>query len=200
MISKTARMAAVLVAGGPGAGKSSVARLLYERGYRSVDLDFGPARFEDADGNVVGFPQDPDAAWLRDHHWVWVPERLEWMLDRCRQQSAVLCGTSQNMWGYLRRFELVIFLSIGPETMLRRLGDPARDNDFGRVGGTVRWSLDWLPDLERDMISSGATCIDADRRLDDVVDNILAICGDHGIDVTERQEPRYPTTWWLDRR
>lgn len=62
---------AVLLAGGPGSGKSSVSQSLRDRALSSVDLDFGYARWEDVDGRVVGLPEAPTGPWLDRHFWRW---------------------------------------------------------------------------------------------------------------------------------
>lgn len=46
-------MAAILLAGGPGAGKSTVTAAVRARRLHAVDLDYGYARFEDAQGRPV---------------------------------------------------------------------------------------------------------------------------------------------------
>jgi hypothetical protein len=48
-------MGAVLLAGGPGAGKLLVSSAVRGRGLRSVDLDYGFARWETPEGCPVEF-------------------------------------------------------------------------------------------------------------------------------------------------
>lgn len=76
-------MAAVLITGGSGAGKSTVAAELARRGGLSIDADADEclARFVDRTGRVVvSCPAAPDLGWLAENWWEWDPVRLEIVL------------------------------------------------------------------------------------------------------------------------
>ncbi|WP_020577992.1 hypothetical protein [Actinopolymorpha alba] len=176
-------MAAVLVVGGPGSGKSSVANGLRRRGLRSIDCDYGLARWEDPEGIPVEFPANPDLEWLRSHHWQWIDERFEQVLSECRERSTALCGASYNLANYLPRFELLILLQVDDATTAQRLADPRRNNDFGRIGATLEWSLDWRPRLEAEMLGAGAHGVDARQPLEQVVDDVIRISRAYGVDL-----------------
>jgi adenylate kinase family enzyme len=72
-------MSAVQITGCSGAGKTTIAALLAERGLASIDADDDPllARTVDAAGSVVEEPETPDFAWLARHSWAWNPARLD---------------------------------------------------------------------------------------------------------------------------
>jgi adenylate kinase family enzyme len=173
-------MVAVLLAGGPGAGKSTVASALRDRGLCSVDLDHGFARHEDADGNSVPFPAEPDLVWLTTHHWRWVDDRLTELLSQYRSRNALLCGTAFNMFDHLDRFALVILLRLDARTLEARLQDPNRDNIFGKVGATATWSHWWRTEVETELTKRHARTVDARRPLRQVVDEVLLHCADAG--------------------
>lgn len=167
-------MASVLVVGGPGAGKSSVAEELRRRGLRSVDADFVLARWERPDGSPVSFPADaPSMEWIQQHRWHWVAERVDQVLAESQEQSLVVCGTAANMSDHLGRFDLLILLQVDELTMTQRLTDPSRTNDFGKSEATLQWSLDWRPRLEAEMIAAGAHPVNARRPLAAVTDDVI---------------------------
>ncbi|GAB3940264.1 hypothetical protein GCM10029976_057660 [Kribbella albertanoniae] len=172
-------MASVLVVGGPGAGKSSVAEELRRRGLRSVDADFVLARWERPDGSPVPFPAEaPSMEWIQRHRWHWVAERVDQVLA---ESPLVVCGTAANMGDYLARFDLLILLQVDELTMTRRLSDPRRTNDFGKSKATLQWSLDWRPQLEAEMLAAGAHPVDARQPLAAVTDEVIHLATTAGI-------------------
>jgi hypothetical protein len=167
-------MVAVLLAGGPGAGKSAVASVLRNRGLCSVDLDYGFARHEDASGNPVAFPAEPDLGWLNTHHWQWIDGRLTNLLTRYRSRNVLLCGTAYNMFDHLDSFALVILLRLDGPTMDARVRDPLRDNVFGKVGASATWSHAWRERVE--IALTDAHTIDARQPLEQVVGEVIECC------------------------
>lgn len=173
-------MAAILLAGGPGTGKSTVTAAMRARRLHAVDLDYGYARWETPEGRPIAFPADPDLAWLTSHHWQWIDERLDEVVADCRHRTGLLCGTAFNMFDRLDRFDLVLLLRLDEATMERRLRDPQRDNVFGKAGPTVAWSRRWRRTVETELLGRGARPIDAQGPVDHVVADVLATCAAHG--------------------
>lgn len=178
-------MASVLLVGGPGSGKSSVASALHTRCLHSIDLDYGYARWEDSHGLPTEFPTAPDMAWLTEHHWQWIADRLGNALDETRSHTGVLCGAAHNMNDYLELFDLLILLQIDDATLQSRVTDPQRNNDFGQVGDTLTWSRAWRPQLEEDMLRRGARPVDARRPVSDVVNEVIEICRSNGTPISK---------------
>jgi len=165
---------AVLLAGGPGSGKSAVSQCLRDRALSSVDLDFGYARWEDAGGRVVGLPEAPSREWLNTHFWRW-GEQLGVAL-RAASGPTLFAGTAADMVDHLDRFDLVLVLTVDDQTQLVRLGASSRDNDFGRIGSTAAWSRDYRVQVEADLLARGCRAIDARPPLDMVVRTVLQAC------------------------
>ncbi|OIV37033.1 hypothetical protein BIV57_13150 [Mangrovactinospora gilvigrisea] len=165
--------AAILVAGGPGSGKSTAAQVLRERGVDSVDLDFGYARWEDADGSPVPFPAEPTRGWLDAHRWQWQVDLLDAALADRGSGPTVFTGTARNMFELLDRFDLVLLLRMDDATRRTRLADPQRANVFGRVGDTAAWSAWWHKTVEDELLKRRTQVIDAAEPIDSVVADIL---------------------------
>ena len=165
---------AVLLAGGPGSGKSSVSQCLRDRALSSVDLDFGYARWEDAGGRVAGLPEAPSREWLDSHFWRW-GEHLDVAL-RAASGPTLFAGTAADMLDHLDRFDLVLVLTLDDHTQRSRLAASSRDNDFGRIGSTAAWSQDYRVQVEADLLARGCRAIDARPPLDIVVRTVLQSC------------------------
>jgi len=167
-------MTAVLITGCSGAGKTAIAAVLARRGVTAIDSDDDPllARFVDAAGAVVDEPDEPELAWLSEHHWSWDPARLDALIGAATA-TLYVCGGADNELELLDRFAQVFLLEIDEATMLTRL-DAREDNDWGRIGDTREYLCGKLPGLQDRLRACGAVAIDARQPLDQVVDAILA--------------------------
>jgi hypothetical protein len=166
------------VAGSSAAGKSAVSRHLAQRGYRAVSTDGMPGlcRWIDRDGRPVERPDDPDRVWLGSHRWVWDAARLDALIEEHSGPGPLfLCGTAANDGEFVDRFTATVLLAIDSPTMLARLDNPTRGNDFGRVGASRQLLMDWLLSTQDDYRRRGALVVDATADLDAVVDAILAL-------------------------
>src|SRR5260370_37751791 len=75
-------MAAFLVTGNPGSGKTTLAEELSRRGLTAIDSDYVPrlCHYEDDAGNTYSRAEAPltsDEEWLSTHRWVWSRARLQ---------------------------------------------------------------------------------------------------------------------------
>lgn len=172
-------MTAVLITGGSGSGKTTVAAGLARRGKSSIDADADPllARFVDGVGRIVRRPAAPDWEWLTRHRWEWDPLRLEELLIAAdhADQRLYVCGNASNETDFFHHFDHVILLEIDEPTMLRRLDEPSRENDFGRIGDTLTLLWRWLPDYQARMRALGVEVVNATRPLESVVGSILTL-------------------------
>lgn len=171
---------AILLAGGPGAGKSSVSQALRDRGLSSIDLDEECARWEDESGQVVGLPRSPTRRWLDHHFWRW-GERLDQALVAPVPQPTLFVGAAADMFEYLVRFDLVVLLRLDSQCQRTRLAHAARDNEFGKFGETADWSDDYRARIESALLERGACPVDARPPLDLVVEAVLATCRNAGL-------------------
>lgn len=169
-------MSAVIVTGMSGAGKSTIAVELAGRGLMAVDSDCVPSlcRYVDAAGAVVDEPEAPDLAWLAEHSWNWDPARLDELILAAGPATLYVCGGADNQLELADRFSHFILLEIDETTMLARLDDPDRDNEWGRVGETREYLRRRLSGYQRELRAFGAIAVDATQPVDRVVDAILA--------------------------
>src|SRR3954447_6067624 len=122
-------MAAFLITGNPGSGKTTIANELSRRGMVAVDTDQS-ARWETTSGVPVIQPKQASGEWLLSHRWVWSRTRI---LDMIRPHTAAgqhiyLCGIAINQRDMLDLFTTVFLLSIDHETQLARLDTPANSH------------------------------------------------------------------------
>jgi broad-specificity NMP kinase len=169
-------MSAVMITGGSGAGKTTIAAVLARRGLASIDADADPllARFVDPAGAVAETPAAPDFAWIARHSWQWNPARLDELIRATAPATLYVCGHAANELELADRFAQVFLLEIDEPTMLARLDAPSRDNDWGRIGDTRESERRWLPGYQGRMRAFGAIPIDATQPLGQVVEAILS--------------------------
>lgn len=170
------QMSAVMITGGSGAGKTTIAAALARRGLSSVDADDDPllSRFVDPAGAVVQPPAAPDLAWIAQNSWQWDPARLDQLIRAARPAPLYVCGYAANELDLADRFSHVVLLELDEPTMLARLDAPGRDNDWGRIGDTRDFERRWLPGYQDRMREFGAIPVDARQPVGQVVTAILS--------------------------
>jgi hypothetical protein len=168
------------ITGISGAGKSACSRRLAALGHDAVSTDSadGLCRWvRRADGEVVADrPEHPSLEWLEAHDWAWDPARFARLLDDRRAagvETLYLCGNAANDGDFT--YDLIALLDIDEATMLRRLDDPTRGNDYGRAGETRQLLRSWLSVARAKYLARGAVVVDATVPLDDVVAEIVRI-------------------------
>lgn len=175
-------MRTVWVTGLSGAGKSAVSRRLAAWGHRAVSTDGAPdlCGWVDRAGRPSVRPDHPDLAWLAAHAWVWDPARLDALIATERDGGAGrlwLCGTADNATDLADRFDLVVLLHIDLGTMLARLDNPSRGNDFGRAGRTRDHLRAHAEDRQRQLERHADVVIDGTVDLDTVAAQLVRVSG-----------------------
>jgi hypothetical protein len=168
----------VQVAGSSGAGKSALSRHLRDLGQHTVSTDGteGLCRWVDAADLVVERPPSPSVSWLGAHRWVWDLTRYSALLDGLAPMvgdgTLFVCGSAAN--DDLVEFDAIVLLDIDEPTMVARVLDPARGNDFGRIGDSLAALVADLPAVRERYLSRGAVVVDATQPLSTVAAHVLA--------------------------
>jgi len=156
-------MAAVLITGMSGTGKSTVLVELRRRGHTVVDTDLGgwiePVRRADGTSEPM-----------------WREDRVSALLDEHADDLVFIAGCVANQGRFYPRFRSVVLLSVPEDVLLHRIAT-RETNHFGRspeerarIGADLR-SVE--PLLRR-----GATAeIDTRRPLADVADELERLAG-----------------------
>ena len=180
-----------LVTGPTGAGKSSVARRLRQRGHHAISLDSDPllCAWTGADGHAVLRPAEPDMAWLAVHRWTWDRDRLDHIIaEAARRRVDVLwlCGYAANALQVVERFDLTLLLDIDRDTMIRRLRGRPTGNDFGGTEETLSAASTYYREFIGAWRRHGAVRIDASQDLDRVVEDLLLAAMEAALDLPDR--------------
>ena len=175
-------MRTIWVTGVSGAGKSAVSRRLSARGHHAVSTDgaAGLCRWVDARGRPVSRPDHPDRDWLAAHRWVWDPGTLDALIGDQRAAGArvlFLCGGADNALDLADRFDRTVLLRLDLDTMLCRLNDPARGNDFGRAGQSRQHLRVTFAGWQRQLARHADVIIDATADLDTVATRLIRAAG-----------------------
>lgn len=172
-------MAAFLITGNPGSGKTTLAEELSRRGLIAIDPDYVPrlCYYEDDAGNTLSRaegPLMPDEHWLRTHHWVWSRARLEEIV--CQQPGPIfICGIARNIAEVLDLFERVFLLRISADTQEERLIAYDRSNATGRNDAGRQQIRAGRPIFEAEMLALGAIPVDGNASTEAVADEILRL-------------------------
>ena len=154
-------MAAFLITGNPGSGKTTLALELSRRGMIAVDAD-DTAHWETTAGVPATQPERASDEWLLGHRWVWSRPRIEEVIrpHAAAGRHVFLCGIAMNQRDMLDLFTTVFLLSIDHETQLSRLDTP---DNADRNAAQRAQILDGRATFERLMRAAGAVVLDGSR-------------------------------------
>jgi hypothetical protein len=168
-----------LVTGVSGAGKSTLARRMAAWGHHTVSADGDPllSGWTDLAGNPVQRPVHPDTVWLARHEWRWNPDRLDALIADALAADATalwVFGRADNALLLLDRFDAVFLLDVDLATATRRMTDPARGNDYGRVGDSLHAAIDAAAGFRGTWLEAGVVPVDATQPVDATGHQLLA--------------------------
>ena len=161
------------VTGTPGSGKTTIGKLLQEKGYEFVDSDHAPGLanwYNEESGKVVPSNPNADAEWYRHHSWNWDREKLIQLLDSYEEKDVFLCGITSNQTNDLDLFDKVFLLTTNREELRTRMLNRRATPDAEAIDSV----FEWHDVFENEMIKHGAEPIDSNQKTEDIVTEILS--------------------------
>jgi dephospho-CoA kinase len=152
-------MAKVLVTGMSGTGKSSVLRVLAERGHRVVDTD-----------------TDAWSEWV-EGDWLWDEQAMAELLAGHERGHLFVAGCRTNQGRFYDRFDAVALLSAPAEVLLARI-DARPDNPYGKSAEERALVLRHLAEVEPLLRATATAELDAVAPLEQVADELERIAAD----------------------
>jgi dephospho-CoA kinase len=149
-----------------GTGKSSALAELGRRGYRVVDTD-EPGWREYRE--YVGSSDD-----VHRGEWLWAEEKMTGLLDSDDGRSLFVQGCVRNQSKFYDRFDAVVLLTAPVDVILDRIVRRTT-NSYGKIPVERAMILDDLARVEPLLRRSCTHELDASRRLDEVVADLVAI-------------------------
>jgi RNase adaptor protein for sRNA GlmZ degradation len=149
-------MAKVLVTGMSGTGKSSVLRVLADRGHRVVDTD-----------------TEEWSEWV-DDGWNWRENAIDTLLDGHAQGHLFIAGCHTNQGRFYDRLDGIVLLSAPAEVLLERI-ETRFDNPYGKSDEERALVLRHLAEIEPRLRATATAELDATAPLAEVADRLEAI-------------------------
>ncbi len=151
-------MKRILLTGMSGTGKSAVVGALVEQGFKAIDTDYGWC--EEAE----------------DGEWLWSEPKLQELLSTEDADALFVAGCASNQVRFYEQFDVIVLLSAPADVMVERI----RKRSGNPYGKSVEQLARVLGDLQsvEPMLRRGAGAeIGTDRPLDEVVGDIVRLCG-----------------------
>ena len=149
-------MAAVLITGMSGTGKSTVVGQLRARGHQAVDLD------------DEGWSLERPTADGLSREQLWREDELDALLADAAGTLLFVSGCASNQGRFYDRFTAVVLLSVPVDILLERLA--SRDtNSFGKDPAERRRIMQDLVEVEPLLRASATKEVDTRRPLGEVV-------------------------------
>jgi dephospho-CoA kinase len=164
-------MAAYLITGNPGSGKSMMVAELAHRGLLAIDTD-DIAGWVDDSVRPAEQPPDITSTWLASHQWVWTRDALQGAIHEANTSPVFFCGIAVNQRDLLDLFDLVFLLTLDEQTQIDRL-DTASNAD--RNAAQRAEIIDGRPVFEEQMRTAGAVVLDGRQSTSLLADAVLRV-------------------------
>jgi dephospho-CoA kinase len=170
-------MSFIYVTGSAATGKSTLVKLLQEKGYAAFDEDdssVGSAH-EKITNIPVSIPpvSERDPEWFSRHEWKIRDGVMAELQKRSDTEAIFLFGNSINPKEASKIFSRIIYLEIDESSLRQRLANRT-DNDYGKSEDEIKDILDKCAILNEQYEISGVLRIDASRPVKVVASDIIA--------------------------
>lgn len=165
-----------LVTGASGAGKTTLAEALKQRGYYAVDADSvsGLAKWGDSrTGKSVDYQLPESGEWDPDIGWIWDKPQFDKLLSQTPHDQIFLCGGARNQHNFYQFFDKIFFLSLDNKTTEERL-IKRTNNPFGKHPLEVLRAVNSNAHNLAEASRLGMPVINASDSIEQVVEAILA--------------------------
>ena len=157
----------VLITGMSGTGKSTVIRMLAERGYKAVDAD---------DGLSESVPiADPAHRYSSaEREWLWREDLVQELLSTEDTDVLFISGTSRSQVGFYAQFDHVVLLTAPADQIVERLARRTT-NPYGKDLDELAEVLQLQQTVEPRLRTRASLEVDTQMPADDVVAAILDV-------------------------
>lgn len=168
-------MSAYLITGETGAGKTTTARAVHERGYVVHDTDDPQISYRQGRGSDAGiYPTKDDPDWEDRYPWLWREEVIRKLISQASGEASVFfCGFPRNQKHFQNEFKRIFLLKITIETLEKRVRQRT-EHDYGKDPYTMKRVKARMYKYQQEMTDLGATVSDATKPTSEVVDQILS--------------------------
>lgn len=163
----------IYITGVSGTGKTTIAKLLNDRGVKSFSIDEVPNLCQwinKATGNVVDYEAKLDREFIDTHDWVCDAKLLKELIGQ--EGVVVVLGLAENQNDFISIFDKVILLQCKPETFIKRILE-RKDNVFGQDKTAQEYLLNTYQKFENDMLKNGAMPINVEEPIETVIEKII---------------------------
>ena len=156
--------------GVPGVGKTTIGKILEEKGYVVVDVDYEPGLanwYNIKNGEKVPKNNDADGDWYMRHDWNWDEKVLGKVLEN--ENDVFVCGVTSNQNNNLNLFDKIFLLQLDSEEIRKRRKKRKKESDKP----DDEHDFQWHESFNKNLISKGAIKIDSSNSVLEVTRDIL---------------------------
>lgn len=165
------------ITGVSGTGKSSITEKLNEKGIPAIDIDSVKDLCHWINKETqerASWHPGIDNEWHEAHGWICDKDRLISMMDEHKDEPVVVAGVAANQNEFLDQFDSILILTCSPEVFIERINNRT-NNEYGKHEVEQKRILNWHESYKKEMLDRGAIQIDAEKPLDEVVDEVIKI-------------------------
>lgn len=168
-------MKKIYVTGIAGTGKSTLANVLKERGFNTIDVDHvqDMCSWVSKETGEKAFVPDPDNKFIDEHDYKCDMSVLEKLMGQFEDHVFVFGSVGDNS-DFIPLFDTLILLQCEPETLIYRLQN--RDtNVFGKVEEVQSRMLEWKKKFDKLTLKAGAVSISTETDIEAVADEVIRL-------------------------
>lgn len=164
----------IYITGVSGTGKTTIAKLLNDKGVKAYSIDEVDNLCHWVNkntGKVVDYEAKLDSEFINSHEWICDIRLLKEITEQ--KDFVVVLGLAENQADFVSLFDKVILLHCKPETFIKRVSQ-RKDNAFGQEKTAQEYLLNTYQKFESDTLKNGAIPISVEEPIDTVVKMIIS--------------------------